>query len=55
MSLGQISFGPNWFSRRLTGFMWGLEHAFDAQVGASMEDWESWFEEHPDKAKAAAR
>ena len=24
------------------------EHAFDAQVGASMEDWESWLEEHPE-------
>lgn len=29
MSLGQLSFGPSWFSRRLAGLMWRLEHAFE--------------------------
>ncbi|MBS0363712.1 MAG: penicillin-binding protein 2 [Proteobacteria bacterium] len=39
MSLGQISFGPSWFSRRLTGFMWGLEHAFErARASGRAED-----------------
>jgi len=39
MSLGQISFGPSWFSRRLSGLMWRLEHAFErARASGRAED-----------------
>jgi cell division protein FtsI (penicillin-binding protein 3) len=39
MSLGQISFGPSWFSRRLAGLMWRLEHAFErARASGRAED-----------------
>ena len=39
MSLGQISFGPTWLSRRVTGLMWGLEHAFErARASGRAED-----------------
>ncbi|HEX3887611.1 MAG TPA: penicillin-binding protein 2 [Phenylobacterium sp.] len=39
MSVGQLSFGPSWFSRRLSGLMWRLEHAFErARASGRAED-----------------
>ena len=39
MSLGQISFGPSWFSRRVAGLVWRLEHAFErARASGRAED-----------------
>jgi hypothetical protein len=30
-----------------------LEHAFDAQVGGVLEDWDAWLQDHPDGGNAA--
>ncbi len=39
MSLGEISFGTSWFSRRLSGLMWRFEHAFErARASDRAED-----------------
>jgi len=39
MSLGQISFGSSWLSRRLSGWMWRFEHAFErARASGRAED-----------------
>ncbi|MFI4964349.1 MAG: peptidoglycan D,D-transpeptidase FtsI family protein [Caulobacterales bacterium] len=39
MSLGQASFGPWWLSRRLAGWMWRFEHAFErARASGRAED-----------------
>ena len=39
MSLGQISFGTSWFSRRLAGLVWRFEHAFErARASGRAED-----------------
>ena len=39
MSLGQLSFGPSWFSRRFSGLIWRLEHAFErARASGRAED-----------------
>ena len=39
MSLGQPSFGPSWISRRLSGWMWRFEHAFErARASGRAED-----------------
>ncbi|MDB5463194.1 MAG: divA [Phenylobacterium sp.] len=39
MSLGQSTFGPSWLSRRLLGWVWRLEHAFErARASGRAED-----------------
>ena len=39
MSLGQTSFSPSWVSRRLSGWMWRFEHAFErARASGRAED-----------------
>src|SRR5881275_1065550 len=39
MSLGQSTFGPSWLSRRLSGWMWRFEHAFErARASGRAED-----------------
>ncbi|HEY8004914.1 MAG TPA: penicillin-binding protein 2 [Phenylobacterium sp.] len=39
MSLGEAAFGPSWLSRRLLGWVWRLEHAFErARASGRAED-----------------
>ncbi len=39
MSLGQPTFGPSWVSRRLLGWVWRFEHAFErARASGKAED-----------------